>query len=326
MPFIAVVMGVDMDSAAWYPIGAVSRKTGLSVHTLRAWERRYGVVTPQRSRGGTRLYSNVDVARLRLLRRATEAGHSIGQVASLSGESLLQLLREEFRSEVVGPRITFGQRGEGDEWLVQEIMKAVEVLDGVRVHALLMQAVVALPVAGVLEGVIIPVLRQVGDRWAAGAICPANEHLLSVNVRRVLAWLTDTVPVPKGAPVVVVTTPTGHWHELGAQIAGVVAAEAGWRVIFLGANLPAGDIVSAVELTAAEAVVLGVTMIEEETFFREVGILVERLPEGVEVFAGGRGAEPYVARLAEAGVGYLPSFDDLAVEIRAIAMKKRNEA
>ena len=75
-----------------YPIGEVARRTGLSPHVLRAWERRYGVVSPSRRTGGGRLYSSADILRLRLLRRLTGAGHPIGEIASLPSDTLLALL------------------------------------------------------------------------------------------------------------------------------------------------------------------------------------------------------------------------------------------
>jgi MerR family transcriptional regulator, light-induced transcriptional regulator len=306
----------EMTPATWYSIGAVARKTGLSVHALRAWERRYSVVTPQRSAGGTRLYSNADVMRLRLLRRATDAGHPISRVADLSVEQLRELLRDEEAEaeDAATPRREL--KGEA-AWLREEILKAVELMDGTRVHSHLMRAVVALPIGRVLEEVVVPVLREVGDRWAAGVLCPANEHLLTVNVRRVLAWLTEAVPLEKGAPVAVVTTPAGHWHELGAQIAGVYAAQAGWRVVFLGANLPAGDIVRSVEMTGALLVLLGVTMVEEELLLQELRALRDSLPPGVRVVVGGRGAEPYVGALRELGVGVLLEFESLPDVLQA---------
>jgi MerR family transcriptional regulator, light-induced transcriptional regulator len=272
------------------------------------------------------LYSNSDVMRLRLLRRATEAGHPIGQVAERTVEELRDMLREELQSEPIVRTPALMMPREGSAWLVEQIMKAVEVMDGSRIHALLMQAVVTLPVPVVLNGVIVPVLREVGDRWAAGAICPANEHLLSVNVRRVLAWLTEAVPVGPDAPGVVVTTPAGHWHELGAQIAGVLAAEAGWRVIFLGANLSASDISRAVDVTGARAVLLGVTMIEEDLFFREVDELRSLLKEETALYIGGRGAEPYEARLAKEGIAFLASFETMATELRTYRTRIKEDA
>lgn len=314
-------MTSDVEPVSWYSIGAVARKTGISVHTLRAWERRYALVAPQRSAGGTRLYSNADILRLRLLRRASEAGYSISRIASMTIDELRELLKQSLDEPGSIAAPAAGTKGGPAEsrYIVNEILRAVELMDGERTHAFLMRAVVTLPVSRVIDEVILPVLREVGDRWAAGAICPANEHLLSVNVRRVLAWLTEAVPVERGAPAVVVTTPSGHWHELGAQIAGLRAAEAGWRVVFLGPNLPARDIVRAVEVTRASLVLLGVTMPEEELLRYELTELKALLPDRVKVIVGGRGAEPYQAMLSQLGVRYLASFDSLTAELRQAA-------
>ena len=314
-------MASDVEAVSWYSIGAVARKTGISVHTLRAWERRYSLVAPHRSAGGTRLYSNADILRLRLLRRASEAGYSIGRIAGMSVEELREILKQSLDEPQSVTASAAGAKGRLAEsrWLVDEILKAVELMDGERTHAFLMRAVVTLPVQRVIDEVIVPTLREVGDRWAAGAICPANEHLLSVNVRRVLSWLTEAVPVEANAPAAIVTTPSGHWHELGAQIAGLRAAEAGWRVIFLGPNLPARDILRAVEVTGALLVLLGVTMPEEEILRNELTELRNLLPAHVTIVVGGRGAEPYQPVLSTLGVRYIPGFEALTGELRALA-------
>lgn len=299
----------DRETTAWYAIGAVAKKTGLSVHTLRAWERRYGVVEPQRSGGGTRLYSTADIDRLRLLRRATEMGHAIGQVAGLDTDELRELVREELptASEVAEVQRT----GDEAEWLVEEVLRSVEVLDGPRVHALLMRAVVQLSVRDVVERVIAPVLQKAGDLWAAGTICPANEHLLSVNMRRVLSWLLESVPVPEGAPAMVVTTPAGHWHDLGAQVAAIMAAVTGWRVVFLGPNLPADDIAKAVEVVDAAAVLLGITTTYGEDVLDELKALRRQVDADVAIFIGGRGADVYQEELGPLGVRYIPGWRDV---------------
>lgn len=282
------------------------------MHTLRAWERRYGVVEPQRSAGGTRLYSTADVLRLRLLGRATEAGHTISQVANLDVEQLRELLRDELPT----PSKPEGISGTAEaRWIVEELLRATELMDGPRIHSLLMRSVVALPVRGVIKEVVVPVLRQVGDRWAAGLICPANEHLLTVNVRRVLAWLTDSVPVSPEAPTVVLTTPVGQWHEIGSQIAGVLAAIAGWKVVFLGPNLPAEDIIRAIEMTDASAVLLGATMGDGEMLMAELRKLREGLDPEIDMIVGGRGAEPFATRLEELGIRFLENFDELEEEL-----------
>ena len=313
------------EAAAWYAIGAVARKTGLSVHTLRAWERRYGVVEPERSGGGTRLYSTGDIARLRLLRRATEAGHAISRVARLSTEELRALLRELAPEEPKRGDSVFDGR-QGAAWFVEELLKAVELMDGERIHALLMRAVVSLPVQGVIQQVILPVLRQVGDRWAAGSICPANEHLFSVNVQRVLAWLSDSVPVSPGAPTAIVTTPAGQWHEIGSHIAAVLTAVAGWRVVFLGPNLPAEDIVRAVEITGADLVLLGATMSDEDLLMRQLRAVREALPGHVQVAVGGRGVEPFSGPLNDLGIELLADFGAMEKALERFASRPDRRA
>lgn len=300
-------------TTAWYPIGAVAKKTGLSVHTLRAWERRYAVVEPQRSAGGTRLYSTADVTRLRLLRRATQLGHSISQVADRDIETLRDLVREEIATPVdILPKES---RENEAGWIVEEVLKSVELMDGSRVHALLMRAVVQLSVAEVVDDVLGPVLQKAGDLWAAGTICPANEHLLSVNVRRVLSWLLESVPVAERSPTLVVTTPAGHWHDIGAHIAGIFAAIGGWRVVFLGPNLPATDILRSVEILDARAVMLGVTMTESDRLVDELEELRENVPPDVAILVGGRGAEPYREHLNRLSIEFIPAWKSVQASL-----------
>ena len=293
---------------AGFAIGRVARKAGLSIHTIRAWERRYGAVQPSRTAGGTRLYSGTDIERLSLLRRATEAGHSIGNVATLALEELKRLVGDESEDRKSRRRASsVGAAGT----MVDDLLDAVDAMQGERMHALLMRAVVTLPVREVIEEVILPVLREVGDRWSRGSICPAHEHLLSTSVRRVLAWLTDSVPVEPGAPVAVVTTPSGQWHEMGAQIAGVFAALAGCRVIYLGPNLPSRDIVRAVEVTGGSLVLLGASMPHADLLLDELTKVRRGLPKKVAVFAGGAGVEEIRERLEAAGVEALTDYREL---------------
>lgn len=310
-------------AAAWYAIGAVARKTGLTVHTLRAWERRYGVVEPQRSGGGSRLYSTSDIVRLRLLRRATDAGHSIGQIAELDVEALRDLLRDE--PAAAPPPAPEG--GEGEiRWVVAEILKGVELMDGPRIHSLLMRAVVNFPMRDVIEQILVPVLQRVGDLWAAGTICPANEHLLTVNVRRVVSWLTESLPIEAEAPTILVTTPSGQWHDLPAQIGGAIAAMGGWRVVFLGPNLETGDIEEAVSITGARAVLLGVTITESEMMVTQLERLQRNLPAETKVLVGGKGLEMWRERLADAGVEWLPDYRSLEKTLQSITQKLNHAA
>lgn len=162
------------------PIGAVVRRTGLSAHVLRAWERRYSVVSPKRTEGGARLYSHEDVLRLQLLRRVTEDGHAIGQVATLPSKELLALLRDEV---IETTSMTDGTQPDSAAQYLAATLDAVQSLDGPRAYATLMRAVVALNSREFVSRVVSPLLSRIGEMWAGESICPVHEHVLSVNLR-----------------------------------------------------------------------------------------------------------------------------------------------
>jgi MerR family transcriptional regulator, light-induced transcriptional regulator len=297
-------------------IGAVARRTGLSPHLLRAWERRYGVVEPTRTEGGDRLYTAADVRRLQLLARAVGAGHPIGRLAAMSPEELAAVVGDEAGS----PARSNGPPGPGGtESFTAECMAAVEAMDGGRVNAVLTKAVVTLGISGFSEW-LTAVLRGVGDQWEVGEICPAHEHLLTANAQRVLGWLLLTIPVAAGAPGVVVSTPAGHRHELAALLAAVEAATAGWRVTYLGPDLPAADIARGVFATEASAVALSVVReTREQELATEVASLRAAVPVGLPILVGGAGALANREALASAGATFLPDFAAFRSTLRSIA-------
>lgn len=305
------------DTRPQYPIGVVARRTGLSPHALRAWERRYGVVTPARSAGGTRLYSNADILRLRLLRRATEAGLTIGQAAQLSTEELLGLAREEAAASAAGPR---PGRGGAAGAFTGPILSAVEAMDGARIHATLVRAAVSLGAREFTRAVAVPLLREVGSLWQNGRLCPAHEHLFSVQLRRVLAWLLESLPVADSAPGAVATTPSGQAHELGALLAALVSAGEGWRVSYFGPDLPAADIATAVEVTGARVVLLSVvSRMSPDDLLPQVRALHAALRSDVVVLVGGSGASEHADALAGAGAAWLPDLEGLAAMLHTLA-------
>ncbi|CAN5793866.1 HTH-type transcriptional repressor CarH [soil metagenome] len=306
-------MAGEEKGAVLFPIGAVARKTGLSTHVLRAWERRYGVVEPRRAEGGTRLYDEADVVRLRLLKRVTGAGHPIGGVANAGTEELLALLQDE-------PSARRSSVGGAPHGFMDECLEAVEGMDGARVHSVLMRAVVVLGAGRFLEDLLVPLLHRVGELWQDGSICPAHEHLFSTTVQRVLAWMMDQVGVRGSSPVLVSTTPAGQRHEMGAMLTGVVAAEEGWRVEYLGPDLPARDIARAVSATGARAVALSVvheTSVEE--LLDELVALRDQVPGEVAILVGGRAAARHEKPLTRAGMVWIKELGTLREHLRSLS-------
>lgn len=302
-------------------MGVVVQRTGLTAHVLRAWERRYGAVDPGRTEGGQRLYSDADVLRLRLLKRATEGGRAIGSVATLGTDELVSLVGEDAGSPaalVVGGSL---------ESHLGACLEAADRMDVRALRAELMRAVVSLSALVFVTGVVGPLLERVGELWEAGELRPAQEHVVSTAVRQVLDWLLGRYEASSDASLVVVGTPAGELHEFGAMLAAVVAADAGWRVLYLGPSLPAEEIAVAAERSGAAVVAVSVVDGESEDEARageELVALRSGLPEGVLLVTGGRRS----SRVTPEGVRRvtdLDAFRQVLLAARPGAVQRPNE-
>ena len=272
--------------------------TGISLDTLRAWERRYEAVTPMRSERG-RLYSEADINRLRHLGRLVERGHAIGTIARLDDAQLMRLVES---SEALSP----GRSGVVATARLDEITAALDDYDlGVIEQALNRFAAVLSP-GDLIFAVILPLLHEVGERWKRGTLRPAQEHLVSAIVRSVLGGLLRVLIRTEALPRVVFAAPSGERHELGLLCAAVLAAADGFGVVYLGPDLPAADIWHAATRAEARIVIISLTTPGAVTR-PELRALAQR-PAGVALWVGGPAAP-------EA----LPS---LGVDVRQIASMK----
>jgi len=284
-----------------HPIQVVVRRTGLSSDVLRAWERRYGAVKPQRSDSQRRLYSDADVERLILLRRGTLAGRSIGQLSDLSNAELKLLVADDLESMAAA---TPTQAADGVEpsTVLENAATAVRDLDAGQLHSVISGAslVVAPPV--LVERVLVPLMRSIGEQWLAGTLGIAHEHLASAVVRTVLSDLAKPRQLSPGAPAIVVGTPARQIHELGALVVAATAAADGWRVVYVGADIPAADMAAAAEQAGAKAVALSITYPpDDDNMAGELAELRRLLPREVPVLAGGLSALSYTQPLAAIG-------------------------
>jgi DNA-binding transcriptional MerR regulator/methylmalonyl-CoA mutase cobalamin-binding subunit len=269
----------------------VTRRTGLSAHVLRAWERRYGAVVPRRSTGGQRLYSDQDIARLVLLKRVSEAGHSLQAAARLSDAELSQLLPPAETAVGAGPGEQPGFSGEGIAAVRLRALEEVERMDQAGLAETLRQAAVAYGLWHFVAGVAVPLMRAVGDRWHDGTFGIANEHLATAVVRNVFAWVNDGGSrVARDAPAVVLGTLSGERHELGALLAAAVAALEGWRVTYLGPDVPVEDVAAAAAATGAAVVALGATWDADGEGAAPYHRLRERLGPTTTLVVGGAAA------------------------------------
>ena len=304
-------MSAEANRQARYPLRAVMRRTGLSADVIRAWERRYSAVAPQRSEGGQRLYSERDVIRLGLLARATAEGHSIGEIARLEEAALEALLH--------GPATrSRDARADEVETIVGDALGAAARLEAVALETILKRAVLDLGVERFVDEVVGRVLDEVGKRWHSGTISPAHEHVASNTMRRVLTWVADAYEVVPDAPRMVVATPAGEMHELGAMSVAAAAVSEGWRVVYLGASLPARDISDAAAQVGARAVALSIVYADGASTAAEVERIARSLPDGVELFIGGSAAHEVERRVGDRRVRVLGGIDRLRQTLRAV--------
>lgn len=280
----------DSPAERFHPVRVVVARTGLSPDLLRVWERRYGAVTPRRTPGGHRHYSDTDIRRLRHMAQLTGAGRRIRALAGLSEGALAGLARE--LDPVTSSRTRAPQRPEVD---LRTAMDAIARFDARELDALLRRSAARLGPDDVIDALVVPLLREIGDRWHRGELSPANEHLASAVVRSVLAWLKDREAPSARAPVIAVGTPPGQLHEIGALIAAATASVRNWRVVYLGPNLPTDEIARAAGRTGARAVALSLVYPPRQPALRaELRRLVQSLPRGVTLLLGGAAAPTYM--------------------------------
>jgi len=306
-------MNAKVNNPGEHPISVVVRRTGLSQDILRAWEKRYDAVVPLRTDTGRRLYTEGQVARLRLLKQLVDGGRRISDVARLDLESLQSLATEDTSEAVVGPRVK-PRKSSGS--FLSTCIEAVDRLDRHALEQALDAALVALSRPRLRADVIGPLIQALGDRWQAGTWRVVHEHLASAVLRSFLWSMWRRSEPGQGSASLVVATPAGQRHELGALLAAGVAADLGWRVVYLGADLPAEEVVAAVQASCAECVLLSLVYpLPDPHLGDEIGRLRSLLGPDMPVLAGGRAAVQGRDALAAHGVSVVDSLEDLAATL-----------
>jgi methanogenic corrinoid protein MtbC1 len=286
-------------------IGALSRATGVPVETLRTWESRYGFPVPERRPSGHRVYPISIVPRLQRIAEALARGHRAGQVVPASDADLEQLLDSSPAPAIAPP----ADSPASDE--VPELLRLVESFQSDRLTHALLSASARLGPLAFLDTVVAPLLRAVGEGWETGRLHVRHEHFVSERLGDVLRSLRLPLEQRASGPLVVFSTLPGEMHGLGLQMAALVAAYAGCRILYLGTETPVPDVVSLTRDLGARALALSVSLSSPRP---RTASLVRRLramlPRRTALVLGGAGAP---ARVAGAEVfADLPALDGWA--------------
>jgi len=203
------------------------------------------------------------------------------------------------------------------ELAVRDAMAATEQLDPGALEAARKRGALAAGTQLFVDEAVPRFLRDVGERWHRGSLTPAHEHLASDTVRRVLAWIAEAYDSPRDAPLLLVATPANELHELGALLVAAAAAGEGWRVVYLGPNLPAADIVSAASQVGATAIALSVVYSDDDSTARELRTTADALPPGRLMLIGGMAAIRLERMLADTGIRVVRDLEGLRAVLRA---------
>jgi DNA-binding transcriptional MerR regulator/methylmalonyl-CoA mutase cobalamin-binding subunit len=305
----------DREASAGYSIKAASQATGLTVETLRAWERRYGIIEPKRDVSGHRIYTACDVSRLRRLRETTDRGHPIGKIAHLSNEDLTCLLDDR---DADHPHRNAAQM------LVARILSSVERYLPEECDQSIAMAFALLPACEVIREVLSPALREVGERWRGGEFTIGQERIVSSAVRRHACSLLNTYNrVAKGATVVFATL-SGERHELGILMYATIAASRALRVSYLGADLPAEEIGDYARRVNATAVAISVVSPDQvRTSLQQLAVLRQTLAAGVEIWIGGAALSSAEPAEFPAGIVHLSGYRDFEHRVDLLVAPSR---
>lgn len=274
------------EAGGLFPIRTVSSLTGVNSVTLRAWERRYGLIRPKRTAKGHRLYSREDIDLINRVLALLDKGVSIGQVRqALARQGAAEPVGEpvdvwsRYRSRMVGAIIRFDEAGIEDTYN---------------------EAISLYPIAEVTSKLVVPLLRELGRRWETAEGSIAEEHFFSVYLRNKLGARFHHRPRNARGPRLLCACLPGERHVVGMLLFALSAVALDYRVILLGADLPLEELVVAQRRSEADCVVLsGVLDPPSETLERDLPKLVQRV--SVPVVVGGFGSVKFSDAIARAG-------------------------
>jgi MerR family transcriptional regulator, light-induced transcriptional regulator len=259
-------------------IGELSRRVGVAPETLRAWERRYGVLCPARTDAGYRIYGRDDELRARRMRELIDGGWAAGEAANAVTEPVVP-------SAPVPPAAA-----------ADELLGALLHFDAADAHAVFDRLLATRSLDGALRDVVLPVLHEIGERWARDEVSVDQEHyateLLAGRLRGLAREWDDGL-----GPRAVLACPSGERHDIGLLCCGLALHRRGWRVTYLGPDTPVQALASTVRRINPSLVVLGVLQPE---LLSTIAPDLAELADEVAIAIGGAGTTPGLAAAARA--------------------------
>jgi DNA-binding transcriptional MerR regulator/methylmalonyl-CoA mutase cobalamin-binding subunit len=302
-----------------FPIRELVRRTGVNASTLRAWENRHGLLTPTRTASGHRLYSPQDVQRIRRLQDLLGQGLSLGEIAPLLAEAEVA---PSPAAETLAPQPRSTFPGAAWQGYLQETLAALEDFSTERLDSLYNEACALYPVDTVTEHLLVPVLQQLGQRWDQRPSGIAEEHFFTAWLRNKLgARLHHAASLPRGGALILACLPHEQ-HEIGLLVFALSALQRGYRVIYLGANMPTRQIVHVARHTHALGIVLAGRQVADPGEVLEDIVWLAQAAN-LPLFVGSHFSEQVREPLQAQGV--IPLGGDLSVGLRLMEHRLQSQ-
>ena len=270
-----------------FPISTVSTLTGVNPVTLRAWERRYGLIKPHRTESGHRLYSDEDIEHIKLILQLIDEGIAISRV-----KDALRIAREEHLSD----------SQDSNHWskFQEDMLRGVNNFDEGLLDSIYNEAMSLYPVDIVTKQLLLPLLEKLGQRWMHVSTGVAEEHFFSVFMRNKLGARFHHQNQKNQGPRIIAACLPNEQHEFGLMLFSLAAHARGYRIVLLGADMPIEQLAEVVHRSNSNGVVLsGSIDIDTEKLTQQVKQLIK--DSGVPVWIGGKTSEKLKAEIESVG-------------------------
>ena len=293
---------MNEQATGFFPIRTVSDITGVNSVTLRAWERRYGLIKPHRTAKGHRLYTQEDIGLIQQILELVDEGIPISRVRAVVQQTTAAPITTDDEADIWQPHIN-------------AIIQAISEFNEIAIERIYNEVLSLYPVDVVTRMLIVPLLKTLGDRWEAKQGSVAEEHFFGVYLRNKLGARFHHRQHYNNGPKLVAACLPNEQHDIGLLLFALAAHERGFQIVLLGGNMPIEELAIVVKKCKADAVVLSGSMpIIDQTIFSHIQQLVAEIE--APVFIGGRAASTYQKELTR--IHAIPAGDDLVDGLKII--------
>lgn len=270
---------------------SVSQKTGLSAHVLRAWEKRYGVVVPERTETNRRFYTDNEIKKLILLKKAVDAGFSIGSIKDLSVEKLQELILSEEKKSIFLNKTLLPEKFQIKiNNRIEEFLASAEKFNSKNLQFLIYEIEDEFSQSVIIEEFILQILNILDNKRKSVQIEKITEQFIINELSFYIRQIINKIPEFDDFPLILTYSPVGGFFQIGSLISSAIAKLEKWRVCNLGENLNSSEIVSAVKIINPD--VISINMIypynNPEIIKNELIALKSSIPENIKILLSGR--------------------------------------